>query len=875
MPPAGDAIRQQFLSFYAQRQHQVLPSASLIPSDPTVLLTIAGMLPFKPIFLGQQEAPQPRVTTAQRCLRTNDIENVGRTSRHHTFFEMLGNFSFGDYFKAEAIAWAWELVTQGFGLPPEHLAVSVFADDLETVTLWQEVVGLPPERIQKMGAADNFWAAGPTGPCGPCSEIYYDFAPRPGAVDLADDSRFVEIYNLVFMELNRDAEGHFTPLAHKNIDTGMGLERLARILQHVPNNYETDLIMPLLQQTAAWVNVNYAKATAEQQLSLKIIGDHIRAVVHLIADGVIPSNVRRGYILRRLIRRLVRHGRLLGLRRPFTAELAMTAIDLAATAYPHVRERASAIYQELDREEQQFLQTLDVGEQLLIDVMAQKPSIISGKVAFDLAATYGFPVELTAEIAAEHDLTVDMAGYEQEMSQHRQLSREGHATVDVLAAHQWLALAQELGATVFTGYLNITGTTTVQAILQAGERVSRCDPDSGDVWVILPETPFYAEAGGQVGDTGYIQSPDGTRKLRVMDVQKKADLWVHYGRVEQGELAVGMTVQTQVDRWQRYRTQAHHTATHLLQAALQKLIDPHIAQAGSLVTAERLRFDFNCSRPLTAAELQEIEWQMNVWIAEGHPAQVLTLSLAAAKARGAIAMFGEKYSDPVRVIDIPGVSMELCGGTHVTHTGEIGLCKIVAETGIASGIRRIEAVAGLAVLDYLNQRERVVKELMDMFKSKPEDITARVRELHQELKSKTKHLEQLNTQLARYQAWQLLSATETINGYPLLVGTLEQVDGEALKNAAQELLQKLGKGAVVLGSTPAEDKVTLVAAFSPEVVKLGLQAGRFVGDLAKLCGGGGGGRPHFAQAGGKDPRGLPQALDQARRQLRQTLAAPS
>jgi len=872
MTLSGDAIRQQFLSFYAQRHHQVLPSASLIPSDPTVLLTIAGMLPFKPVFLGQQPAPAPRVTTAQRCLRTNDIENVGRTHRHHTFFEMLGNFSFGDYFKAEAIAWAWELVTQGFGLPPEHLAVSVFAEDTETLNLWQEVVGLPPERIQKMGAEDNFWAAGPTGPCGPCSEIYYDFAPQPGAVDLTDDKRFVEIYNLVFMELNRDASGKLTPLAHKNIDTGMGLERLARILQNVPSNYETDLIFPLIQQTAEWVHLDYPKATWEQQRSLKIIGDHLRAVVHLLADGVMPSNVRRGYILRRLIRRVVRHGRLLGLRRPFTAELALTAIDLARSAYPHVAERTTTIQEELHREEQQFLKTLDVGEQLLFDVMAQKPKIISGKVAFDLAATYGFPVELTAEIAAEHHLSVDMAGYEQEMAKHRELSREGQETVDVLAANQWVELAEELGKSVFTGYLNISGTTTVQAILQDGERVSRCDATCGDVLVILAATPFYAESGGQVADTGMLESPDGRLQFRVTDVQKKADLWVHYGRVEQGELAVGMSVQAQVDRWRRYRTQAHHTATHLLQAALQKLIDPHIAQAGSLVTAERLRFDFNCSRALTQAELQQLEWQINVWITEAHPAQVLILPLAEAKARGAIAMFGEKYSDPVRVIDIPGVSMELCGGTHVTNTAEIGLFKIVAEMGIASGIRRIEAVAGLGVLDYLNQRDTVVKELTDLFKIKPEEITQRVRELQQELKAKTKQIEQLNTQLARYQALQLLNQAETINGYQLLVGQLGQVEGEALKNAAQELLQKLGKGAVVLGSVPAADKVTLVAAFSPEVVQLGLQAGRLVGDVAKRCGGGGGGRPHLAQAGGKNPQGLPQALEQARQELRRKLA---
>ncbi|MEN9206596.1 MAG: alanine--tRNA ligase [Gloeomargarita sp. GMQP_bins_120] len=869
----GDRIRQTFLEFYAQRQHRVLPSASLIPSDPTVLLTIAGMLPFKPVFLGQQPAPAPRVTTAQRCLRTNDIDNVGRTPRHHTFFEMLGNFSFGDYFKKEAIAWAWELVTRVYGLPPEHLAVSVYEGDPETVTLWQEVVGLPAERIQKMGAQDNFWAAGPTGPCGPCSEIYYDFAPEKGPVDLRDDDRFVEIYNLVFMEFNRDAAGHLTPLAAKNIDTGMGLERLARILQDVPSNFETDLLFPLIQRTADWLPLTYPPTDSGQQRSLHIIADHMRAVVHLIADGVIPSNVRRGYVLRRLIRRLVHHGRLLGLRRPFTAELAQTAIDLAAPAYPHLRERQTVIQTELDREERQFLKTLDVGEQLLLAVIAQKPPVISGKVAFDLATTYGFPVELTAEIAAEQGLGVDLASYEQEMAQHRALSREGQTQADVLADQQWTDLAQELGATVFTGYLNISGLTTVQAIVQGGERVSRCDAQAGTVLVVLQETPFYAEGGGQVGDTGYLTSPDGHMRFRVTDVQKKADLWVHYGQVEQGELAVGMAVQAQVDRWQRHRTQAHHTATHLLQAALQKCLDPHIAQAGSLVTPERLRFDFNYPRPLTPVQLQTIEWQINQWIAEAHPAQVLILPLAEAKARGAIAMFGEKYSDPVRVIDIPGVSMELCGGTHVRNTQEIGLFKIVAETGIASGIRRIEAVAGLALLDYLNRQERVVKDLTDLFKVKPEEIVDRVRDLQQDLKAKDKQIEQLHTQLARAQALPLLGSAETINGYRLLVGQLGQVEGEALKTVAQELLQKLGPGAVVLGAVPAPDKVTLVAAFSPEVVQLGLQAGKVVGELAKTCGGGGGGRPNLAQAGGKDPQGLPRALEQARQLLRQKLTS--
>jgi alanyl-tRNA synthetase len=876
---SGAAIRQTFLDFYAQRGHQVLPSASLVPEDPTVLLTIAGMLPFKPIFLGQRDPEYPRVTTAQKCVRTNDIENVGRTARHHTFFEMLGNFSFGDYFKKEAIAWAWELVTEVFGLPPERLVVSVFREDEEAFALWRDEIGIPAHRIQRMGEADNFWAAGPTGPCGPCSEIYYDFKPELGdeRIDLEDDSRFLEIYNLVFMELNRDSEGHLMPLAKQNIDTGLGLERLAQVLQGVPNNYETDLIFPIIQTAAGIAGLNYSKADPEQQISLKVIGDHARAVMHLIADGVLPSNVDRGYVLRRLIRRMVRHGRLLGIGEPFTIPVIETAIQLAEAAYPQVRERETLIKTELQREEEQFLKTLERGERLLLDLFtavessrrdSSSPKQISGADAFKLFDTYGFPLELTQEIAQEHGFSVDLEGFEQEMEKQRQRARAAHQTIDLTAQGSLDELADFLSQTEFLGYSQSSARGVVEALLVGGKSVPQVEAGQA-VQIVLDRTPFYAESGGQIGDRGYL-SGDGLL-VRIEDVQKQGDLFVHFGRVERGILRVGDPVQAQIDLACRRRAQAHHTATHLLQAALKRIVDPSIGQAGSLVAFDRLRFDFTLSRPVTPEELEQIENLVNTWIAEAHAAQVAIMPLAEAKARGAVAMFGEKYGAEVRVIDFPGVSMELCGGTHVNNTAEIGLFKIIAETGVAAGIRRIEAVAGPAVLEYLNERDRVVRELSAQFKAKPQELPERVAALQAELKAAQKELEEVRSQLALLQAEGLLAQAVAVGDLKVLVAELGSTTPEALKTAAEHLLHKLGEGAVVLGSVPEAGKVSLVAAFSPAVQQLGLKAGSFVGEIAKLTGGGGGGRPNLAQAGGKQPEQLPKALRVARERLQAEL----
>ncbi len=995
---SGAQIRQQFLDFYAERGHKILPSASLVPEDPTVLLTIAGMLPFKPIFLGQRQAEFPRATTSQKCIRTNDIENVGRTARHHTFFEMLGNFSFGDYFKSQAIAWAWELSTKVYHLPPERLVVSVFKEDDEAFAIWRDEIGIPAHRIQRMGEKDNFWVSGPTGPCGPCSEIYYDFHPEKGDdIDLEDDTRFIEFYNLVFMQYNRDAEGNLTPLQNQNIDTGLGLERMAQILQKVPNNYETDLIFPIVQTAAAIAGIDYAQADPATKTSLKVIGDHVRAVVHMISDGITANNEGRGYVLRRLIRRVVRHGRLIGMNQDFTTQVAETAIALSESAYPKVRQKADTIKNELQKEESRFRETLERGEKLLNEVLQNKEREVtkvvramerwekaseepqrglvlreleglvripqqilreslaqlkqkqqlfiqqsghnqnlseqatslekkvwakrevlldknrygvarallplSGRDAFVLYDTYGFPLELTQEIAddyvyfdssifspdqmkklvgcyesfdthgfpmelrqelAEKGFNVDTEGFEAEMKAQRERAKAAHKTIDLTVQGTLDELAQRIHATEFLGYTQPSSQATIAVLLVDGEPIESADAGT-QVQVILNQTPFYAESGGQVGDRGYL-SGDSVL-MRVEDVKKESAFSVHFGRIERGTLHVGDTVTAQIDLACRRRVQAHHTATHLLQAALKKIVDEGISQAGSLVSFDRLRFDFNCPRTLTAAEVQQIEEQVNTWIAEAHIANTHIMGLTEAKEKGAIAMFGEKYSDTVRVLDVPGVSMELCGGTHVSNTAEIGIFKIVSESGVAAGIRRIEAIAGTAVLEYLNVRDSIVRDLSDRFKVKPEEIPDRITSLQTELKTTQKQLETLKGQLAFAKADQLLTQTESIGDFKILIAQLDAIDPESLKTAAEQLLQKIGEGAVVLGSVPEDGKVSLVAAFSPAVVKKGLQAGKLVGAIAKLCGGGGGGRPNLAQAGGRDASKLPDALAEARNQL--------
>ncbi len=870
----GAEIRAKFLNFFEERGHKILPSASLVPADPTVLLTIAGMLPFKPIFLGQQEPEVPRATTSQKCIRTNDIENVGRTARHHTFFEMLGNFSFGDYFKKEAIAWGWELVTKVFQLPADHLFVSVYHTDEDAFAIWRDAIGIPAHRIQRMGD-DNFWASGATGPCGPCSEIYYDFHPELGDanIDLEDDSRFLEIYNLVFMELNRDSNGNLAPLKKQNIDTGLGLERMAQVLQGVPNNYETDLIFPIIKKAADIAGIDYHQSDEKVKTSLKVIGDHVRSVVHMIADGINASNVGRGYVMRRLLRRTVRHGRLIGISGTFASEVAEVAIALSESVYPNTRERAYAIKDEIQVEEVRFLQTLERGEKLLEEILAkpelQSTKTISGVDAFTLYDTYGFPLELTQEIAEEQGFTVDAEGFEIEMKKQQVRSQAAHEDIDLMAKDNWANVAKELGKTEFLGYTELSSSATIKAILVNGE-MAKTAIAGNKVQIVLDRTPFYAESGGQVGDTGYLAIGDTIAKIS--DVKKEANLFIHIGQVERGEMAIADVVNAQIAISERRRIQAHHTATHLLQAALKKIVDTNVSQAGSLVDSDRLRFDFNHNRAVTVEEIHQIELQINNWIAEAHDSIIEVLPIAAAKAKGAIAMFGEKYGAEVRVIDIPNVSMELCGGTHVKNTSEIGLFKIISEVGVASGVRRIEAIAGQAVLEYLNVRDNITKDLSDRFKIKPEEIGDRITGLQHELKTAQRLVENLKQELALVKCDTLIHEAEPIGEFKILVAQLPDIEAEALKAAAEKLSAKLGHSAVVLGSFSEDGKVTLVASFSKEVIAKGLQAGKFIGAIAQICGGGGGGRPNLAQAGGKDATKLPEALETAEHQLRVALA---
>jgi alanyl-tRNA synthetase len=869
-PCTGAEIRAAFLDFYEQRGHKAMASASLIPDDPTVLLTIAGMLPFKPVFLGQAPPPAPRATSSQKCIRTNDIENVGRTARHHTFFEMLGNFSFGDYFKEQAIQWAWELSTVVFGLSPQNLVVSVFREDDEAGVIWRDGVGVNPKRIIRMDEADNFWASGPTGPCGPCSEIYYDFKPELGddGIDLEDDSRFIEFYNLVFMQYNRDAEGTLTPLANRNIDTGLGLERMAQILQGVPNNYETDLIYPLIETAAGLAGVDYRALDTKGKTSLKVIGDHSRAITQLICDGVTASNLGRGYILRRLLRRVVRHGRLLGIDKPFLAAMGEASIALMQAAYPQLLERREVILAELEREEARFLETLERGEKLLAEVLAAKPKQISGEQAFELYDTYGFPLELTEEIAEEHGLTVDLAGFEAAMEAQRQRAKAAAVSIDLTLQGAIDQVASAVEATAFKGYEALEHPSCVLALVVNGEPAERAG--AGDaVQLVLDSTPFYGEGGGQVGDRGVLCGPGVI--VAIDGVIRNRSVFVHSGRIERGSLAIGELVNAQVDRACRRRAQANHTATHLLQAALKQVVDPGIGQAGSLVTFDRLRFDFHCPRAVTPAELEQIEALINGWISDAHTLQVQEMAIEAAKAAGAVAMFGEKYADVVRVVDVPGVSMELCGGTHVANTAEIGLFKIVSEGGVAAGIRRIEAVAGPAVLAYLNERDAVVKQLGERFKAQPGEIVERVAALAEELKASGKALAAARGELALAKASALAGQAQALGEFQLLVARLDGVEGAGLQSAAQGLADQLGdSAAVVLGGLPDPAdlaKVILVAAFGQAVIAAGPKAGAFIGAVAKACGGGGGGRPNLAQAGGRDGAALDGALEQAKAQL--------
>ena len=869
----GDEIRNAFLKFYSEKLHKIIPSASLIPDDPTVMLTIAGMLPFKPVFLGLKERPSKRATSSQKCIRTNDIENVGVTARHHTFFEMLGNFSFGDYFKREAIQWAWELVTNIYQLSVENIIVSVFHEDEESAKIWRDEIGIHPDRIVKLGEEDNFWSSGKTGPCGPCSELYYDFHPEKGLqnIDLEDGDRFIEFYNLVFMQYNRDPNGKLTDLKFKNIDTGMGLERMAQILQKKQNNYETDLIFPIIQKICEIANIDYFSSDDKNKISLKIIGDHTRAVIHLISDGVAASNLGRGYILRRLIRRMVRHGRLLGITNEFLPHIATVGINLMQNNYPDLKNNNDLILNEIKIEEIRFRETLERGEKLLDELISSGQKLISGFKAFELYDTYGFPLELTVEIAKENSISVDVKGFEEEMNAQKERAKAASSNIDLTLEGSLEREIDLFNKTVFNGYDSLLSEAEIKGIFLDSTLVKQAS-EGQKVLIVLDQTTFYGESGGQVGDIGTIFSKD--LEVWVDNVMRKKNVFLHYGTIKKGILTIGQKVKTNVSSSNRAKAAANHTATHLLQSALKSVINESVGQKGSLVAFNKLRFDFNSSNPISKDQISKIETLVNSWIMENHALEIKNMSKSEALEKGAVAMFGEKYDDEVRVVNVPGVSMELCGGTHVKTTSELGSFKIISEEGISAGVRRIEALSGQSALDYFSDRNALVNQLSDLLKANPNQLFERVNNLQAELINKNKEIQKMKDEIAYFKYSSIKSSAEIVNSFSILVNQIDGLDGNSLQSAALHLTSHLGnKAIVILGGIPNPEnrKLLFVVSLGDDAVKIGLHAGKLINEIARICSGGGGGKPNIAQAGAKDIDKLSDALDYAKNHLQKAL----
>ena len=873
----GDEIRNAFLKFYSEKLHKIIPSASLIPDDPTVMLTIAGMLPFKPVFLGLKERPSKRATSSQKCIRTNDIENVGVTARHHTFFEMLGNFSFGDYFKREAIQWAWELVTNIYQISVENIIVSVFHEDEESAKIWRDEIGIHPDRIVKLGEEDNFWSSGKTGPCGPCSELYYDFHPEKGLqnIDLEDGDRFIEFYNLVFMQYNRDPNGKLTDLKFKNIDTGMGLERMAQILQKKQNNYETDLIFPIIQKICEIANIDYFSSDDKNKISLKIIGDHTRAVIHLVSDGVAASNLGRGYILRRLIRRMVRHGRLLGITNEFLPHIATVGINLMQNNYPDLKNNNDLILNEIKIEEIRFRETLERGEKLLDELISSGQKLISGFKAFELYDTYGFPLELTVEIAEENSISVDVKGFEEEMNAQKERAKAASSNIDLTLEGSLEREIDLFNKTVFNGYKSLLSEAEIKGIFLDSTLVKQAS-EGQKVLIVLDQTTFYGESGGQVGDIGTIFSKDV--EVLVDNVMRKKNVFLHYGTIKKGILTIGQKVKTNVSSSNRAKAAANHTATHLLQSALKSVVDESVGQKGSLVAFNKLRFDFNSSNPISKDQISKIETLVNSWIMENHALEIKNMSKSEALEKGAVAMFGEKYDDEVRVVNVPGVSMELCGGTHVKTTSELGSFKIISEEGISAGVRRIEALSGQSALDYFSDRNALVNQLSDLLKANPNQLFERVNNLQAELINKNKEIQKMKDEIAYFKYSSIKSSAEIVNSFSILVNQIDGLDGNSLQSAALNLTSHLGnKAIVILGGIPNPEnrKLLFVVSLGDDAVKIGLHAGKLINEIARICSGGGGGKPNFAQAGAKDIDKLSDALDYAKNYLQKTLNSHS
>jgi len=856
MGSSSNELRQGFLDYFAGHGHEVVPSSSLVPGDdPTLLFTNAGMVQFKNVFLGLEQRKIPRAVSAQRCVRAggkhNDLENVGYTARHHTLFEMLGNFSFGDYFKHKAINYAWEFVTKVLGLPPERLWCTVFEDDDEAAEIWLNDIGVDPKRFSRLGLKDNFWAMGDTGPCGPCSEIFYDHGPDipggPPGSPTEDGDRYVEIWNLVFMQYERDENGNLTPLPKPSVDTGMGLERLAAVMQGVHSNYDTDLFQGLISDA-----MDVTRARDRESKSLRVIADHIRACSFLIADGVLPGNEGRGYVLRRIIRRAVRHGYKLGTEQPFFYRLVKSVEAQMGTAYPELREQRTHVERVLRQEEERFAETLTHGMRILEEAIASLPAggVIPGETVFKLYDTYGFPEDLTADMARERKLTVDRVGFERAMSEQRERARSAsHFVLDRSK------LPRIDVPSTFVGYRQLRVDATVAALFVDGNPVEQIEAGSAAL-VVLDQTPFYAESGGQVGDTGEIVA-EGT-VFAVDDTQKLGSANGHIGRLLEGSLAVGDAVTAQVDSGRRKATVLHHSATHLLHAALRELLGAHVQQKGSLVAPDRLRFDFSHYEPLSPAQLRDIERVVNERIRANAAAEMREMDYKDAIASGALAFFGDKYADTVRVLSLGRFSTELCGGTHVERTGDIGLFKIVAETGIAAGVRRIEAVTGEVAETWVEDSDDLIRRAAGLLKAGRDDLADKVGQLVERARGLERELDGLRAKLATGSGRDLIEQAIEVKGVKVLAARLDGADSKALRAAADRLKDQLGSGVVVLGAVE-DDKVRLVAGVTPDLTAK-LKAGALIGPVAEHVGGRGGGRPDFAQAGGNDPDKLDAAL---------------